>query len=156
MKLWLGCHVELCADITPHSCVFPFIYQGKSYSSCTEVDSLNHSWCATTSNYDKSPQWKYCAIKSLTYLYFWGEFSVLIFSSFSILVPRPCVFPFIYQGKSYSSCIEVDSLNHPWCATTANYDKSPQWKYCDTKGLTYLHFWVTLFSRVRRSNNCYF
>ncbi|KAK9397126.1 hypothetical protein NXF25_020487, partial [Crotalus adamanteus] len=100
-------------------CVFPFIYQGKSYSSCTEVDSLNHSWCATTSNYDKSPQWKYCAIKSLTYLYFW--------------VPRPCVFPFIYQGKSYSSCIEIDSLNLPWCATTANYDKSPQWKYCDTK-----------------------
>ncbi|ETE57306.1 Epididymal sperm-binding protein 1, partial [Ophiophagus hannah] len=100
----------LIATETP-PCVFPFSYGGKSYYSCTEVDSPNHPWCATTANYDISFQWKYCATKDT----------------------HPCVFPFIYHGKSYNSCTEVDSPNHPWCATTANYDKSPQWKYCATK-----------------------
>uniref|UniRef100_A0A8C6Y8R9 Uncharacterized protein n=1 Tax=Naja naja TaxID=35670 RepID=A0A8C6Y8R9_NAJNA len=98
------------------SCVFPFIYHGKSYDSCTEVDSPNRPWCATTANYDKSPKWKYCSTKATP----------------------SCVFPFIYHGKSYDSCTEVDSPNRPWCATTANYDKSPQWKYCSTKGLTFM------------------
>uniref|UniRef100_A0A8C6Y9B6 Uncharacterized protein n=1 Tax=Naja naja TaxID=35670 RepID=A0A8C6Y9B6_NAJNA len=89
------------------SCVFPFIYHGKSYYSCTKVDSQNHPWCATTANYDKSPQWKY--------------------------LPPPCVFPFIYRGKSYNSCTEDASENRPWCATIANYDQYKTWKYCATK-----------------------
>uniref|UniRef100_M9T5P6 ESP-Cyl-1 n=1 Tax=Cylindrophis ruffus TaxID=186578 RepID=M9T5P6_CYLRU len=48
-------------------------------------------------------------------------------------VPPPCVFPFIYKGKSYRSCAEVVSKNRLWCATTANYDTSQQWKYCSIK-----------------------
>uniref|UniRef100_A0A8C7E5M5 Fibronectin type-II domain-containing protein n=1 Tax=Naja naja TaxID=35670 RepID=A0A8C7E5M5_NAJNA len=111
------------------SCVFPFIYHGKSYYSCTKVDSQNHPWCATTANYDKSPQWKYRATKE------YGGNSLLEFwyCLFSILVPPPCVFPFIYRGKSYNSCTEDASENRPWCATIANYDQYKTWKYCATK-----------------------
>ncbi|XP_013930162.1 PREDICTED: matrix metalloproteinase-9-like [Thamnophis sirtalis] len=50
-----------------------------------------------------------------------------------VLVPPPCVFPFFYHGKVYNSCTENASKNHPWCATTANYDHSKQWKYYVSK-----------------------
>ena len=41
-----------------------------------------------------------------------------------------CVFDFIYRGMSYSECITNNNYDIPWCATTANYDISPQWANC--------------------------
>ncbi|XP_069461690.1 seminal plasma protein pB1-like [Ambystoma mexicanum] len=45
------------------SCVFPFIYRGVSYDTCT-MDGWSEKkyWCATTSNYDKDPnhRWIVC------------------------------------------------------------------------------------------------
>eukprot|EP00300_Choanocystis_sp_HF-7_P033166 c45460_g1_i1.p1 GENE.c45460_g1_i1~~c45460_g1_i1.p1 ORF type:complete len:1571 (+),score=239.90 c45460_g1_i1:618-4715(+) len=41
-------------------CVFPFVYNGKSYSSCTKQDSQSGSfWCSTTPEYEG--QWGNCA-----------------------------------------------------------------------------------------------
>uniref|UniRef100_A0ACB8EIM7 Uncharacterized protein n=1 Tax=Sphaerodactylus townsendi TaxID=933632 RepID=A0ACB8EIM7_9SAUR len=44
---------------------------------------------------------------------------------------EPCHFPFRYHGEMHYSCIP-GSFSHPepWCATTENYDRDHQWKYC--------------------------
>ena len=56
--------VENCAVKTKSGkcCVFPFVYEGKSYSKCTTVNNGNEMWCATTSNYDKDKKWGTCAV----------------------------------------------------------------------------------------------
>lgn len=37
---------EVCTTLEGNACVFPFYYQGKKYSSCTEAN-YNRFWCAT-------------------------------------------------------------------------------------------------------------
>ncbi|XP_019519312.1 PREDICTED: cation-independent mannose-6-phosphate receptor [Hipposideros armiger] len=41
----------------------------------------------------------------------------------------PCVFPFIFNGKSYEECV-VENRAKLWCATTANYDRDHEWGFC--------------------------
>lgn len=41
----------------------------------------------------------------------------------------PCVFPFIFNGKSYEECV-VENRARLWCATTANYDRDHEWGFC--------------------------
>ncbi|XP_037376580.1 cation-independent mannose-6-phosphate receptor isoform X2 [Talpa occidentalis] len=41
----------------------------------------------------------------------------------------PCVFPFIFNGKSYEECV-VENRAKLWCATTANYDRDREWGFC--------------------------
>ena len=40
-------------------CVFPFIYGGKKFSSCTSI-GWSKPWCSTTSNYDQDTKWGEC------------------------------------------------------------------------------------------------
>ncbi|XP_053118995.1 epididymal sperm-binding protein 1-like isoform X1 [Hemicordylus capensis] len=102
----------------PLPCVFPFIYQQKSYSSCTEINS-GKLWCATSANYDKSPQWKYCSLNE------YGGNSG----------GRACVFPFTYKSRTFYKCTNEDAAQGRfWCATTGSYDKDKKWSYCaDTR-----------------------
>ncbi|KAJ7390797.1 peptidase M10A [Desmophyllum pertusum] len=45
----------------------------------------------------------------------------------------PCVFPFIYLGKTYTECTYKDEEHsNPWCATTGNYDNDKKWGHCQT------------------------
>ncbi|KAM6450602.1 natterin-3-like isoform 2-T2 [Liasis olivaceus] len=109
----------ITSEEIPPPCVFPFVYQGKSYTSCIEVASENRPWCATVANYDTSQQWKYCATKE------YGGNSG----------GRPCVFPFNYKGHTYYTCTNEDEeLGRFWCSTSGNYDKDARWSYCaDTR-----------------------
>ena len=40
----------------------------------------------------------------------------------------PCVMPFLYQGKYYENCIDIDNGGVPWCYT--NVEKKV-WGICD-------------------------
>uniref|UniRef100_A0A3B1IEG3 Fibronectin type-II domain-containing protein n=1 Tax=Astyanax mexicanus TaxID=7994 RepID=A0A3B1IEG3_ASTMX len=50
-----------------------------------------------------------------------------------------CVFPFIYRGNSYSSCVSFRflgiKLDTMWCSTTRNYDIDKKWKICLDYGM---------------------
>ena len=41
-------------------CKFPFIYKGKKYKSCTDVDYKGKFWCSLTSNYRRDKKWGRC------------------------------------------------------------------------------------------------
>uniref|UniRef100_A0A8C6Y4H8 Fibronectin type-II domain-containing protein n=1 Tax=Naja naja TaxID=35670 RepID=A0A8C6Y4H8_NAJNA len=104
-------HTHTC-KVENLSCVFPFVYDGKLYFSCTtEGRHDGKRWCATTINYDLDKKWKFCPEE--------------------LDVPT-CVFPFIYKGKFYSVCIDEDMDNgNLWCSTSSNYDKDKKWQYCN-------------------------
>nr|XP_045014516.1 cation-independent mannose-6-phosphate receptor [Jaculus jaculus] len=42
---------------------------------------------------------------------------------------EPCVFPFIFKGKSYDECV-VEGRARLWCSKTANYDRDHEWGFC--------------------------
>jgi len=52
-------------DAQGRCCVFPFTYEGKSYSSCTTVDH-NRLWCSFDAVYNH--QWANCGKKTLSRL----------------------------------------------------------------------------------------
>ena len=40
-----------------------------------------------------------------------------------------CVFPFVYRGKSYDSCVKGRANSH-WCALSPSYDDDRKYGYC--------------------------
>ncbi|XP_078377795.1 uncharacterized protein LOC144660948 [Oculina patagonica] len=121
-------------------CVFPFVYGGVSYDSCTD------QWCSLTAVY--SGQWAYCVNPCTNNpCQNAGTCTVTGDDSYSCQCAegyygnscekgrpcppgkktdnaegRCCVFPFVYGGVSYDSCTDQ------WCSLTAVY--SGQWAYC--------------------------
>lgn len=49
---------------------------------------------------------------------------------------KPCVFPFTFEGRSYSACTtDGRSDGNRWCATTASYDQDKLYGFCPTRGI---------------------
>ncbi|KAF4023710.1 hypothetical protein G4228_015639 [Cervus hanglu yarkandensis] len=105
-------------------CVFPFTFEGRSYSACTsDGRSDGYRWCATTANYDQDKLYGFCPTRvdaTVTGGNAAGEL---------------CVFPFTFLGKEYSACTtEGRNDGHLWCATTSNFDKDKKWGFCPDQG----------------------
>ncbi|XP_060137543.1 epididymal sperm-binding protein 1-like [Zootoca vivipara] len=120
LLLTCGLLLLLPEAVVGGACVCPFIYNGKSYSSCTR-DDARAMWCATEVDPDTKEmiksKWQYCTNKE------YGGNDI----------GRPCVFPFVYEGQTFNTCINKDSGDY-WCATTRNYDKDGKWSLCaDTR-----------------------
>ncbi|KAG9473740.1 hypothetical protein GDO78_004178 [Eleutherodactylus coqui] len=103
-------------------CSFPFVFDGETYTSCTSAGrSDGHIWCSTTPNFDKDQKFGFCP-------------SELLYTFDGNSDGQPCVFPFIFDGESYSSCTkEGRDDGYRWCGTTANYDKDRKYGFCPNR-----------------------
>ena len=60
---WPATVVTVGGNANGVRCVFPFIFAGQTYSSCTTRDA-DRPWCSTTANFTKDGSWGYCPVKS--------------------------------------------------------------------------------------------
>ncbi|XP_029468601.1 matrix metalloproteinase-9 [Rhinatrema bivittatum] len=104
-------------------CVFPFIFDGESYDACTkEGREDDYRWCSTTANYDQDKKFGFCPNRDTAVI---GGNSQ----------GEPCVFPFTFMGKSYSSCTSEGRGDRKlWCSTTSSYDADKKWGFCPDQG----------------------
>uniref|UniRef100_A0A8C7ZQ16 Matrix metalloproteinase-9 n=1 Tax=Oryzias sinensis TaxID=183150 RepID=A0A8C7ZQ16_9TELE len=104
-------------------CVFPFVFLGDEYDSCTtEGRRDGYRWCATTSNYDQDKKYGFCPNTDITTIGGNAE-------------GEPCHFPFEFLGKEYDSCTsEGRGDGKLWCGTTASYDDDKKWGFCPDQG----------------------
>ncbi|KGL99965.1 Matrix metalloproteinase-9, partial [Charadrius vociferus] len=104
-------------------CVFPFIFDGTSYNTCTtDGRSDGYRWCATTANFDEDKKYGFCPNRDTAVI---GGNSQ----------GDPCVFPFTFLGQSYSTCTSQGRQDGKlWCATTSNYDTDKKWGFCPDRG----------------------
>ena len=75
-------------------CVFPFIYKGRRYSSCTRINSPKGPWCATTPNYDADKLWGYCPSGGGNFVLFKTE----TFAFQLLFLPPQWFHAFIFQA----------------------------------------------------------
>merc|ERR1719158_2412646 len=110
-----------CKTLTSETCVFPFKYQGVTYSQCTYTDSPM-PWCATSVDSQGTVQnnkWGDCDTSSP----FSGcQVETLSFSPCN--TPQgECQFPFRYQGSVYRSCTTAGrSSGAAWCSLQTTQD----------------------------------
>nr|XP_056720577.1 uncharacterized protein LOC130490792 [Euleptes europaea] len=107
---------KISAQEDTSACVFPFVFDGRRYSSCTMDGMMDEKlWCATTGNYDKDNKWKHCSLEE-----YGGNSN-----------GKPCIFPFVYKNRVFFTCTdESKAKGRFWCSTTINFDLEPQWSYC--------------------------
>ncbi|KAM4692050.1 matrix metalloproteinase-9 [Rhinophrynus dorsalis] len=104
-------------------CVFPFIFDGTTYNSCTKDGRQDgYRWCSTTANYDEDRKYGFCPNRDTAVI---GGNSQ----------GDPCVFPFTFLGKTYDSCTSDGRGDRKmWCATTSSYDQDKKWGFCPDQG----------------------
>merc|ERR1719266_1454946 len=106
-----------CSTRTGESCVFPFTYKGVEHYHCTYADSPT-AWCATLTDSQVvvTNRWGDCETSALSSC---QEEQISLPSCTTQSGPypsQPCVFPFRYNGVTYTSCTTQDKSD-AWCST---------------------------------------
>ncbi|XP_056129241.1 matrix metalloproteinase-9 [Lampris incognitus] len=103
-------------------CQFPFLFEGKYYSSCTtDGRSDNLPWCATTADFGRDKKYGFCP-------------SELLYTFGGNSDGAKCVFPFTFLGETYDSCTtEGRSDDYRWCSTTDNFDNDKKYGFCPSR-----------------------
>ncbi|XP_053347984.1 72 kDa type IV collagenase [Clarias gariepinus] len=104
-------------------CKFPFTFQGEKYDSCTTAGRDDgYRWCATTENYDQDKTYGFCPETAMSTIGGNAEGS-------------PCVFPFIFLGKTYDACTTSGRNDGKmWCSVTKSFDEDRKWGFCPDQG----------------------
>eukprot|EP00096_Caligus_rogercresseyi_P016610 TRINITY_DN933_c0_g1_i7.p1 TRINITY_DN933_c0_g1~~TRINITY_DN933_c0_g1_i7.p1 ORF type:complete len:433 (+),score=120.62 TRINITY_DN933_c0_g1_i7:227-1525(+) len=115
-----GSWVQADCRIESHPCDFPFTYEGRKFTSCTEHNATEDSTyvCVSSHGGDRWA-WGVCSSQCLdeedgTPLDFGGE--TMSQASSCVNEPLACVFPFVYNDVEYDKCTDVDS-DFLWCAS---------------------------------------
>merc|ERR1712226_498753 len=109
-----------CSTHTGDKCVFPFSYQGVEYYRCTYADSPT-PWCATqvdSAGVVVTNKGGDCDTGSLSSC---QPETISLPSCTTQSGPYPnqaCVFPFRYNGVTYTSCTTQDKSD-AWCSTNS-------------------------------------
>ncbi|XP_040580268.1 uncharacterized protein [Lepeophtheirus salmonis] len=105
-----SCSICKATDNLP--CKFPFVYGGRTYNECTNVDYGSTFWCATSVGANNDLV-NYGICRS-------GCTGVTSGNGCTTTDGNSCIFPFVYNGKTYSTCTVVDNSGTPWCATSVD------------------------------------
>ncbi|XP_040583760.1 uncharacterized protein [Lepeophtheirus salmonis] len=128
-------------QIESQPCDFPFTYEGKKFSYCTEHNATEGKFVCVSSHGEDRWSWGICNEGCLdeedgSPLDFGGETMGQAVDCKN--EPLSCVFPFIYNGVEHNECTEEDA-DFFWCATHVDEHGiliDNMWGKCDVASCT--------------------
>merc|ERR1719234_1338675 len=119
------------------TCIFPFNFDGVSYSGCATTDEDPRPWCSTQTDANNNHvsgvgAWGYCDGECSAS----DSGSTVCSATSGPASGSTCIFPFNFDGVSYSGCATTDDDPRPWCSTKTDANNNHvsgvgAWGYCD-------------------------